>query len=87
MGEMSEVERQQAAREARDAIVSRPAGASTSAREAAMRRYLGAEQYHELRQEQGRSQDEPQDVPQDVTQDVTQDDRATDSGSGDSLDS
>lgn len=51
MGESSELEKQQAASEAREAVVSRPAGASTAAREAALRRYLGAEEYHELRTE------------------------------------
>jgi hypothetical protein len=40
-----------AAREARDRDVSSPRTSSTSAIEAAMKRYLSAEQYHELNEE------------------------------------
>ena len=52
MSDMSKFEKAQAASEARDAATSRAAGSSAAAVAAAMRRYLNAEQYHELRDEQ-----------------------------------
>lgn len=52
MSEMSESEKQQAVSEARDVVASGPAGSSTVAREAALRRYLSAARYHELRREE-----------------------------------
>jgi hypothetical protein len=51
MGDMSKAEAMRAAREARDRDVSSPRTSSTSAIEAAMKRYLSAEQYHELNEE------------------------------------
>lgn len=51
MGEMSRAEAMRAAREARDRDVSSPRTSKTSAVEAAMKRYLSAEQYHELNEE------------------------------------
>jgi hypothetical protein len=53
MSDMSKFEKAQAASEARDAATSRAAGSSAAAVAAAMRRYLNAEQYHELREEEG----------------------------------
>ena len=47
MNDMSNVEAMKAAQEARDRAPS-PRGSSSTAIEAAMRRYLSAEQYHEL---------------------------------------
>ena len=47
MSDLSRTEKERAAGEARDAVASRPAGASAAAVVAAMRRYLRAEQYHE----------------------------------------
>lgn len=61
MNDMSKVEAMKAAREARDrAGMSR--GSSASAIEAAMKRYLSAEQYHEIaeggaRADKGEAQD------------------------------
>ena len=51
MSDMSKVEAMRAAREARDRDVSSPRTSSASAIEAAMKRYLSAEQYHELNEE------------------------------------
>ncbi|WP_374455634.1 hypothetical protein [Nocardioides sp.] len=51
MSEMSKAESMRAAREAQDHVVSSPRTSSTSAVEAAMERYLSAEQYHELSEE------------------------------------
>ena len=51
MNEMSKAEAMGAAREARDRVVSSPRTSSTTAVEAAMKRYLSAEQYHELSEE------------------------------------
>jgi hypothetical protein len=59
MSDSSRIENAQAAREAREAIASRPTSSSGAAIDAAMRRYLSAEQYHELRGEsrpEGRSE-------------------------------
>lgn len=47
MGNMSRTEAARAAQEARDRTPG-PRGSSAAAIEAAMRRYLSAEQYHEL---------------------------------------
>ena len=51
MDGMSKAESLKAAREARDRVPS-PQGSSASAIEAAMRRYLSAEQYHELMEDE-----------------------------------
>lgn len=51
MSDMSKAEAMRAAREARDRGVSSPRTSSTTAIEAAMKRYLSAEQYHELSEE------------------------------------
>lgn len=51
MNEMSKAEAMKAAQEAKDAAVSRPGSSSANAREAAMKRYLSAEQYHEVAHE------------------------------------
>jgi hypothetical protein len=48
---MSKAESMRAAREARDRVVASPRTSSTTAVEAAMKRYLSAEQYHELSEE------------------------------------
>ena len=56
---MSKLENARAAREARDAVASQPAGSSAPAVAVAMRRYLTAQQYHELRNEGARSASEP----------------------------
>ena len=47
MTERENIENAQAAREARDAVVSRPSGPGRAAADEAMRRYLAAERYHE----------------------------------------
>ena len=60
MNDMSKLENARAAREARDSVASSPAGSSAAAVAAAMRRYLGAEQYHELRNEQEQSESQPE---------------------------
>jgi hypothetical protein len=57
MDSMSKAEALKAAREARDRAPG-PSGSSSAAIEAAMRRYLSAEQYHEL-MEDDRPADEP----------------------------
>jgi hypothetical protein len=51
MNDMSKVEQMKAAREAQDRVVSAPTTSSRTAVEAAMKRYLSAEQYHELAEE------------------------------------
>lgn len=51
MNDTSKVEAMKAAREAQDRVVSSPRTSSTTAVEAAMKRYLSAEQYHELAEE------------------------------------
>ena len=51
MSDMSKTEAMRAAREARNRGVSSPRTSSTTAIEAAMKRYLSAEQYHELNEE------------------------------------
>lgn len=51
MSDMSKAEAMKAASEARDRVTSSPRTSSTSAVEAAMKRYLSAEQYHELSEE------------------------------------
>ena len=56
MSDMSKLEKARAALEARDSVASSPAGSSAAAIAAAMRRYLSAEQYHELKDEHGRSE-------------------------------
>lgn len=48
MSDMSRAEAMKAAREARDRDVSTPRTSKAGAVEAAMKRYLSAEQYHEL---------------------------------------
>ena len=52
MSDMSKLEKAQATSEARAALASRPAGSSTAAVAVAMRRYLSAEHYHELKEEE-----------------------------------
>ena len=52
MNDQSGQERAAAAREARDAAASRPATSGSIAREAALRRFLGAETYREKRIEE-----------------------------------
>ncbi len=61
MKDMSKFENARAAREARDSVASAPGGSSAAAVAAAMRRYLGAEQYHELKDEveESESREEP----------------------------
>ena len=58
MNGMSKAEAMRAAQEARDAVVSRPGSSSTSAREAALKRYLSAEQYHEVAEVRPPDEDE-----------------------------
>jgi hypothetical protein len=58
MTERENIENAQAAREARDAVVSRPPGPGRAAADEAMRRYLAAERYHEQQQEPT-DEDEP----------------------------
>lgn len=60
MNDMSKLENARAAREARDSVASSPGGSSAAAVAAAMRRYLGAEQYHELRSEEEQSENQPE---------------------------
>ena len=55
MSDTSKLESARAAREARDSVVTSPGGSSSAAVAAAMRRYLSAEQYHELREDEGQS--------------------------------
>ena len=60
MSDMSKLEKARAACEARDSVASSPAGSSAAAIAAAMRRYLSAEQYHELKDEHERSERQPE---------------------------
>jgi hypothetical protein len=53
MSGMSKLEKARAISEARDALASRPAGPSTAAVAAAMRRYLSAERYREHYRDDG----------------------------------
>ena len=64
MSDMSNLENARAAREARDSVASSHQGSSAAAVAAAMRRYLGAEQYHELKDEQGHSESQQEPVDQ-----------------------
>jgi hypothetical protein len=57
MSDMSKAEALKAIREARDRVASAPRTSSTTAVEAAMKRYLSAEQYHE-RSEETRTEQE-----------------------------
>jgi len=62
MTDTSKLESARAAREARDSVASRAEGATTAAVASAMRRYLSAEQYHELREvEPSADEQEPTD--------------------------
>jgi hypothetical protein len=56
MNDISKLENLRAGHEARDSVASSHEGSSAAAVTAAMRRYLGAEQYHELKGEQGQSE-------------------------------
>jgi hypothetical protein len=58
MNDTSKLENARAGREALDAVASRAEGSSTAAVAAAMRRYLGAEQHHVLKEHDGRSSSE-----------------------------
>jgi hypothetical protein len=58
MNEMSKAEASSAAREAQDRVVSSPRTSSTTAVEAAMKRYLSAEQYHQLSEASRTAEDE-----------------------------
>jgi hypothetical protein len=60
MNDMSKLENARAAREARDSVASSPGGSTAAAVAAAMRRYLGAEQYHELRSEEEQAENQPE---------------------------
>jgi hypothetical protein len=62
MSETSRIENAQITREARDAVTARPRGSSAAAIEAAMRRYLSAEQYHELHEREQPSDEETKPV-------------------------
>ncbi len=53
MSDSSRIEKTRAAQEAREAVASRPPGSSGAAIEAAMLRYLSAQEYHELAGESG----------------------------------
>lgn len=59
MTEPSMYEKGRASSEARDAVAARPAGSSATAITAAMRRYLAAEQYRELNEEDEQPRDKP----------------------------
>jgi hypothetical protein len=65
MGDMSKVEKAKAAREATDHVAASRPSSSAAAVEAAMHRYLSAEQYHELneRQEPATTEQGPTDRP------------------------
>lgn len=52
MNDTAGLENAAAAREAREAVASRPRASGSTAREAALRRYLGAATYHEKRVEE-----------------------------------
>jgi len=56
MGDMSRTDAARAAQEARNRTPG-PRGSSSTAIEAAMRRYLSAEQYHELMEDDDRPKD------------------------------
>lgn len=56
MTDMSKLEKARAALEARDSVASSPGGSSSAAIAAAMRRYLSAEKYHELKDDHGGSE-------------------------------
>lgn len=56
MGTSENIENLRAAREAQDAVVGRPKSSSSSAIEEALKRYLGAEQYHEFHDHEGRKE-------------------------------
>jgi hypothetical protein len=56
----------QAGREARDAVIGRPRGAKSAAIGAAMRRYLSAATYDELRRKKAESDDDS--TPHDTQQ-------------------
>jgi hypothetical protein len=58
MSDMSKSEAMSAAREARDRVVSSPRTSSKTAVEAAMKRYLSAEQYHELSEKERHAEQE-----------------------------
>lgn len=58
MSEMSKAEAASASREAQDRVVSSPRTSSTTAVEAAMKRYLSAEQYHQLNEPDHTAEDE-----------------------------
>ena len=62
MDGMSRAESMKAAQEARDRVPS-PRGSSASAIEAAMRRYLSAEQYHELMEDEPTAEEKAADEP------------------------
>lgn len=57
MSEMTKLEKARAAREARDSVAASPEGTSAAAVATAMRRYLSAERYHELRAESAQADD------------------------------
>lgn len=59
MTEPSMYEKGRASSEARDAVAARPASSSATAITAAMRRYLAAEQYRELNEEDEQPRDKP----------------------------
>ena len=61
MSDMSRLDKERASRDARDSVASSPRSPTAEAIAAAMRRYLSAERYHELRDEQG-----PPEVQQDA---------------------
>jgi hypothetical protein len=61
MNDRSQLENARAAREARDSVAS---SHESSAVAAAMRRYLGAERYRELKEERDQSVSEQDDVDQ-----------------------
>lgn len=62
MSDTTNAENARTAREAQDAIVSRPRGSSGGAIDAAMRRYLSAEQYDELRKHREESVEDAEDA-------------------------
>jgi hypothetical protein len=65
MSDMSKAGALRAAREARDRDVSSPRTSSTTAVEEAMKRYLGAEQYHQLGEEARSAEHERTENPTD----------------------
>ena len=52
MNDMSNAESMRATREARDRVASSPRSSKADAMEAALKRYLSAEQYHQLAEEE-----------------------------------